>query len=304
MKKRFLLLFSMIIFCFWTTVPIYAQEIPDQRLLPRLVDQADLLSAQEEETLLAQLDEISNSLECDVVVVTANSLEGKSAKDYADDFYDYNGYGFGTNKDGVLLLVSMESRDWWISTTGFCISALTDAIQANISDQFLPKLSDGKYAESFSLFASLCEKYISQAITPDTGASTTPDTGTSTTPDTGASITPGTGMPSTSTIDGSLSNQKTPPSILWLPFSFIIGLVISLIVLGFMRAALKTVHPQDSARNYLVSGSFHLTKSKDLFLYQQTSRRAKPQNTNSGGGKSKTHISSSGTRHGGGGGKF
>ena len=65
--------------------------IPETRQLPRLVDRADLLSELEEEELEARLDEISERQQADVVVVTVNSLDGKSAQDYADDFYDYNG---------------------------------------------------------------------------------------------------------------------------------------------------------------------------------------------------------------------
>lgn len=74
--------------------------IPETRQLPRLVDRADLLSELEEEELEARLDEISERQQADVVVVTVNSLDGKSAQDYADDFYDYNGYGIGTDKSG------------------------------------------------------------------------------------------------------------------------------------------------------------------------------------------------------------
>ena len=116
--------------------------IPETRQPPRLVDRADLLSELEEEELEARLDEISERQQADVVVVTVNSLDGKSAQDYADDFYDYNGYGIGTDKSGILLLVSMEARDWHITTTGFGIRAITDAGLDYISDQFLPYLSD------------------------------------------------------------------------------------------------------------------------------------------------------------------
>ena len=85
--------------------------------LPRLGDDADLLTDHEEAVLLSELDEISERQRMDIVVVTTDSLEGKSAMEYADDFYDYNGYGFGNSRDGVLLLISMEDRDWWLSTT-------------------------------------------------------------------------------------------------------------------------------------------------------------------------------------------
>ena len=36
-----------------------------------------------------------------LAVVTVNSLEGKTAEAYADDYYDYNGYGYGENDDGL-----------------------------------------------------------------------------------------------------------------------------------------------------------------------------------------------------------
>ena len=139
--------------------------IPETRQLPRLVDRADLLSELEEEELEARLDEISERQQADVVVVTVNSLDGKSAQDYADDFYDYNGYGIGTDKSGILLLVSMEARDWHITTTGFGIRAITDAGLDYISDQFLPYLSDGEYLDAFDTYADLCDEFLTHAKT-------------------------------------------------------------------------------------------------------------------------------------------
>jgi uncharacterized membrane protein YgcG len=82
---------------------------------------------------------------------------------YADDFYDYNGYGFGANNDGCLLLVSMEDRDWWISTTGYGITALTDAGIEYIGDEFVSYLSDAEYAKGFDMFADLVDKFVTQA---------------------------------------------------------------------------------------------------------------------------------------------
>ena len=61
--------------------------IPETRQLPRLVDRADLLSELEEEELEARLDEISEREQVDVIIVTTNSLEGKTAQAYADDYF-------------------------------------------------------------------------------------------------------------------------------------------------------------------------------------------------------------------------
>ena len=70
--------------------------------MPRLVDKAELLSDSEKTELLYTLDEISERQQVDVVVLTVPSLEGASPMEYADDFYDNNGYGFGDNHDGKI----------------------------------------------------------------------------------------------------------------------------------------------------------------------------------------------------------
>ena len=51
-------------------IPVCAEEIPQDRQLPRLVDDADLLTDSEEQELNTELDEISEKQQCDVVVVT------------------------------------------------------------------------------------------------------------------------------------------------------------------------------------------------------------------------------------------
>ena len=66
-----------------------------------VMDEADLLTDSEEEALSEMLEEISLKQGNDIVVVTVYSLGGKSAESFADDYFDYNGYGQGTAKSGV-----------------------------------------------------------------------------------------------------------------------------------------------------------------------------------------------------------
>ncbi len=127
---------------------------------PRLVDTADLLNPTEELALSAKLDTISEQYQMDVVIVTTDSTDDKSAMEFADDYYDYNGY----RQDGVLLLISMEYRDWWISTTGKAINAIHDSAIEDIEDRILEDLSNGFYAEAFDAFIDKCEYYIDGAI--------------------------------------------------------------------------------------------------------------------------------------------
>lgn len=100
MKKRIAAFFLIIFLCFTVSAAAYAQEESniDSGNGLRLADMADLLQESEEKALLALLDEMSERQQLDIVVVTANTLNGKTPMEYADDFYDYNDYGFGAQK--------------------------------------------------------------------------------------------------------------------------------------------------------------------------------------------------------------
>lgn len=250
------------------------QPIPDERLLPRLIDNADLLTDSEESDLLSKLDEISERQQMDVVIVTINSLEGKTATAYADDFYDYNGYGFGKTRDGILLLVAMDDREWAISTCGSGIPTFTDAGQEYIVEQFKPDLSDGYYADAFNTFADLCDDYMTQAE-----ANEPYDVGN---------------MP-----------KGDFPLFRNILIAVVVGFIIALIAVSVMKSKLTSVRAQKNATNYTVANSMRLTQNQDLFLYHVVTKTARPKNDdNDFGGGSSTHTSSSGSSHGGSSGSF
>lgn len=270
MKKRILTVVAALLLVFCSSITVSAEDsIPAQRQLPRLVDEADVLTDAEEETLLNTLDEISERQQCDVAVATVKSLDGKDVTDYADDFYDYNGYGMGSGDDGILLLVSMGEREWAISTYGYGITAFTDAGQDYMSDAFLPDLSEGNYAEAFTTYAKLCDGLLTQAAS---------------------------GEPYD--VD---NLPKEPLSTSWIWKSLLIGAVIAFLITGYMRMKLRTVRKQMSAMSYVKDGSMNITASRDMFLYRKVTRTAKPKDTGSG---SSIHTSSSGRSHGGSSGRF
>ena len=69
----------------------------------------------------------------------------------------------GPDKDGILLLISMEDRDWAISTCGYGITAFTDAGIDYIMAQMQDDLSAGSYAAAFDTYVTLCDTFITQA---------------------------------------------------------------------------------------------------------------------------------------------
>ena len=148
MKKKIWHGLSVFLCLFILMLPAKASSIPAERQKPLLVDDAGLLTTEESTALLEKLEEISQRQQNEVAIVTVNSLDGKTAQAYADDYYDYNGYGYGENDDGILLLISMGERKWAISTYGYChLTAFTDAGISYISNEFQMKLSSGKYAQ-------------------------------------------------------------------------------------------------------------------------------------------------------------
>ena len=258
MKNR---LFALIaILCLLTALVLPVCAAPS-----RLVDDAQLLDKTEASQVEAELDEISAKHDMDIVIVTVDSTDGQSPMAYADDYYDYNGYG----PDGILLLVSMEESDWWVSTTGYGITVVTDAGLEYMAERFVPYLSEGAFSSAFLEFARLCDQFITQAETDEPY--------------------------------DSHNLPKEPFSVgINLVIALVIGLVIGWIVTAVMKGQLKTVRQQVRADAYITADSLQLTHSRDIFLYTHIDRREKPKQSSG----SSTHTSSSGASHGGGGGKF
>ncbi|UTC74443.1 TPM domain-containing protein [Treponema sp. OMZ 792] len=97
-----------------------------------LIDEAGVLSQENFTKIEKYLQAVSRKSKSDAVIVIVSSTGEKSPQDYADDYFDYNGYGQGSEYEGSLLLIvtgdgSQGSRYAHISTHGKkTISTLTD----------------------------------------------------------------------------------------------------------------------------------------------------------------------------------
>lgn len=252
---------------------VFAVPVRAEGNLSLVEDYAGLLDSGEKQELLAKLEEISSRQGMDIVIVTMDSLEGYTATQMADDFYDYNQYGQGSSKDGILLLLAMEDRSWAISTTGRAIETFTDEGQEYMVEKFRPYLSDGDYMQAFVTFADLCDSFITQAR-----ESQPYDVGN---------------MP------------KEPVGVEWIGISLVIGAVIAFLITGAMRLQLRSVRHQAEAGYYQKSGGLNLTRRNDIYLYRNVQKHARPKDDGGGkGGGSSIHVGSSGTTHGGSSGHF
>lgn len=152
--KKFSIILFVFLMCLTLSVPAFAAGAP------RLYDGADLLTESEEATLLARLDKISEAHQVEVIIATVSELDGLSPDGYVEYYYDSGDYGYGDNRDGVLLLISMEDRDWRILSNGFGATAITtDEIDA-IGEDIVSYLGDEDYVAAFNAFADECEYQI------------------------------------------------------------------------------------------------------------------------------------------------
>lgn len=278
MRKYIAIAISLIIMLCTSLTAFGAQN------LPNMVDAAHLLTDEQVMELEDELTETSEALQFDIVVVTVDTLDGKTPEAYADDFYDYNGYGYTEDHDGCLLLVSMEDRDWHISTTGYGITALTDAGIDYIADQFLYYLSSGDYYTAFTTFESTVVDFVNQSDNGDPYDIDNLDE-----------------YDSSYIIGGSDkdSDADLGKSIL---VGVIVGAILTLIIMSILKGKMKSVYHKATANEYLIGESLAITGRSDRFVTSHVTKTAR-ESKSSGGGSS-THSGSSGTSHGGGGGKF
>lgn len=142
--------------------------VPVDRTLSLVEDYADVLTDSEEIDLLAKLEALGAANDIEVGVVTVDSYEGKDPQAFADDFYDYNGYGYGENDDGFIVVFNTGegdgNRNLAISTHGKGIDLLTDMEIDVIIEMMITPIKNGDFAGAFDNFVSECENAVDTSV--------------------------------------------------------------------------------------------------------------------------------------------
>lgn len=277
MKKKIISFLMITVLCLLFVFPVFAQESTQTEHPSRVVDEADILTDDEEAELLACVDEISERQEFDVVIALVESLDGQEVEEYAADYYDYNGYGMGENSDGILLLVSIEEREWYILTTGYGIDAFWESDLDRLEEAFLSDLSSGNYLDAFLAFAEGCDDHLTYV---ENGV----DAG----------------------YDYEEGYSARGNRFLNVLLSLIIGPLLAFLPVSIMKGNLKSVKSQRAAGVYIKPGSEKITLQRDIFLYHTINRVPRPKENHSGAsrGGGSSFRGSSGRSHGGRGGRF
>jgi uncharacterized protein len=142
--------FSRILFGFALLLwmgPAWAAEPDYPQLTGRVVDDADLLNADDRTKLDADLKALENKSSDQVVVVTLPSLQGLTIEDYGYQLGRHWGIGTKEKDNGVLLIVAPNERKVRIEVGRGLEPILTDAMsKVIISGAILPRFRTGDYA--------------------------------------------------------------------------------------------------------------------------------------------------------------
>ena len=264
---------------------------------PRVFDQAGLFSETEIIQLEEKIAQCRKSTKMDVVIVSAYADGERSAEEYADDYYDYGGFGVGKKASGVLLLYYMDGPgqpggECYISTAGTMINMLTDERIESILDDVYGNLGNRDFAGATEHFLEDVKVYVKEGVE-----------------------------------SGQYTYDRDTGEIVRYHSIRLYEVAIAMVIAGILagsvcldikkRYAMKQSSREvsNSLQAYRADCAFHFSVAGDKMINKYVRSIPIPRNTSSGSGgrghsgsssagRSTIHTSSSGRSHGGGGRRF
>lgn len=263
-------------------------------------DRAGLFTEAQAEKLQQLCIEYGKKTKMDILVLTTDYLGNSTCQEYADDFYDYGGYGYEEdlkNPSGIVFLISVDPKDRqiYISTAGLAILYIDDGDVEDILDVGYNDCVAGNYYEAERKMIIKAANIIEYFTRNDKaeellevwyeGDFDTPE--------------------EFITYYDKYSN-KFMNNCMVIFFSLVIALVVAAISIAVMNKK-YTNTSSVSGGTYFLKKSFIMHNNFDNFIRTDVVR-TKIESSSSGGGSSRSggssHSSSSGRSHGGGGRSF
>ena len=239
-------------------------------------DGAGLLSQEERASLESQAQAIYSQYKLPVYVVTVSSMNGQSdAYTYATQLYNQMGLGEGAERSGILLLLSMQYRDYALIAHGDGNAVLTDYGHEQMTDSFLDYFGDDDWAGGFADYLSTADSYCHDYYVEGEAYDYSPTRG--------------------------IGRICLLLAIVGAP---VCGGVTVYALVQQMKTARKQTHAEFYVERSEGQNGLALSDKSDDFIYRQTivTHRPQPQDHHGGGGFGGTTIGSGGFS--GGGGKF
>lgn len=254
-----------------------------------VIDDASLYSQSEISQMEALIGQMVETYQMDIGVLTTyevrNSYGNDSVTvDYADTFYENNGYGIGDDRAGVLFIVDMTNRYNYLSTAGTMADYLTDHRIEELLSSADDYLYNGEYGKGMIAQLTKLRQFLRKGIEEGSFRYDT-ETG--------------------QRLSGIYNKLTTAELMVALLCGAAAALAMFLIVSRTYLLKGKTYHYSLGNENVHVN----MEKDDEQFIREHVMRTPIPRATGGGrgggGGRgSGMHMSSGGMHHGGGGHHF
>lgn len=243
MKKRiFMFLLAL---CMTALLPISVCALTSEPQLPYVTDVAELLNDNDELKLTQMALQLEERYGVGVYVVT---VEDYCAFDpagvYEATYGIYHEYtmGVGAEREGIMLLLSMNQRDYALFRYGNQTAyAFDDYGLAKLEEEFLDNFAQNDWSGGFEDYIRTCAQYLEKAAA---------------------------GNPV----------RKSPMTMILIFWA--IALSIAAVVCVVLVGQMKTVHKSTSAASY--AGDLTLTEQFDQFTHRTETRRRIERSSSSG----------------------
>lgn len=213
-----------------------------------LSDTAQLMTTEQWQRLEDSAEGISEQYGCGVYLVTLEDYRDygsySSIRAFAEDFYKGYNLGLGQNANGILLVLSMEERDYCLIAYGSdAHAAFTDYGKEVLENGFLDDFRRNDWYSGFRDYVNGCADLLSRAAA-GTPLDVSYDYGE----------------------EAGIPSEVSTGIIVGLP------LLVSFGACEGMRRQMKPVRQQSRADEYIVPGGVKLSLKKDVFVNRTVSR--------------------------------
>lgn len=261
MKRRILSLLALLLVAVLLCVPVCAVGF-EAAQLDFVTDAAGLLTDQQWAELEEQAKNISQRYQCGVYIIL---LDDFTEYTHDDTIYEaaktiYKAYdlGYGTERSGELLMLSMAERDYTLIAYGYGNTAFTDYGKDKLADAFLDDFGDDDWYSGLSDYLEKSESMLRAAR------------------------------------GGKPVDVDSNPLIVIVgtAIALVVGCGLAMLLCWKLeQVQMRSVAAKTEADAYLRAGSLEITNRQDLFTHT-TRVRTKIESSSGGGGG--TSVGSSG----------
>ena len=266
MRKK---LFVCLLLCAVLTLSLGATAFAQSAGVQFVDDSAGLLTQEQAASLNSAAAQVAEEYGCGVYIVTVGDYRDYSQSGVeaaAEAIYSYCGLGLGDDKNGILLLLSMDDRDYDLCAYGSdAHTAFTDYGKSMLAEAFLDDFRDDDWYGGFEDYIQECDTYLYYARQ---------------------------GTP----VDIGGADYEELSFGTKLLLSIVPSCIVALVVCLILKAQMKTARLKTEAREYIGKGGVNMRVVQDQFTHRTQTVQVIPRD-NDRGGHGGTSINAGGFSH-------